>query len=147
MTNQHFVSIPFRKLINMLQYKLADLGIALIETPEPFTSKASALSDDIVEIQAQYRETRKHNQPPSIHCSGKRIARGLYKDNRLNKVFHADLNGSFNILKVGAQLHLRSENWRQFLYKLCNPRCFTMTDWIYHFQVSPSPRTLAGDRG
>jgi uncharacterized protein (TIGR00661 family) len=33
--------------------------------------------------------------------SGDRITRSLFKDFKLNKVFHADVNAAFNILKVG----------------------------------------------
>jgi len=50
-TSQNFVSIPFRKLINILKYKLEELGVKAEEKEEPYTSKAFSLSDDILEIQ------------------------------------------------------------------------------------------------
>ncbi len=30
-----------------------------------------------------------------------KFARSLFKDTKINKVIHADINGAFNILKVG----------------------------------------------
>lgn len=133
-TNQNFVGIPFRKLINILKYKLEELGVKTEEKEEPYTSKASSLSDDILEIQRIYTEAKKKKEEVKIKCSGKRIKRGLYRDNVLKKVFNADLNGALNILKVGAKLRKLALDMKVLLYKLCNPLRFNLYDFIYRFK-------------
>lgn len=75
--NQNFVSIPFRKILNILRYKLEDNGIEYIEQEESYTSKASY--DD-------------------IPICGRKIKRGLYKTKE-GKTINADLNGALNIMK------------------------------------------------
>jgi len=72
-TNQNFVSIPFRKLIKFLEYKLEELGIKVVQTDEPYTSKASSLSDDILEILKRYAEVREKQENIKIKYSGKSI--------------------------------------------------------------------------
>ena len=131
-TNQNFISIPFRKLINCLKYKLEELGIKAEEKDEPYTSRASSLSDDILEIQRMYAEAKEKQEKNK--CSGKRIERGLYKDNILNKVFNADLNGALNILKVGAKLRRLTLNLKLLLYKLSNPLKLSLYSFIYNFK-------------
>lgn len=52
--NQNFVSIPFRKFINQIQYKAEDVGITVIVREESYTSKASFF--DLDEIPTYKRE-------------------------------------------------------------------------------------------
>lgn len=89
--NQNFVSIAFRKILDILKYKLEDNGIEYIEQEESYTSKASYLDNDDIPI---YKE----NDITEYLFSGKRIKRGLYKSKE-NKLINADLNGALNILK------------------------------------------------
>lgn len=89
--NQNFVSIAFRKILDILKYKLEDNGIEYIEQEESYTSKASYLDNDDIPI---YKE----NNITEYLFSGKRIKRGLYKSKE-NKLINADLNGALNILK------------------------------------------------
>ncbi len=72
MNNQNFVSIAFRKILDILKYKLEDNGIEYIEQEESYTSKASYLDNDDIPI---YKE----NDITEYLFSGKRIKRGLYK--------------------------------------------------------------------
>lgn len=80
-TNQSFCNIPFLNLLNKLKYKCELEGIELICVEESYTSKASALDNDLM-VKGSF--------------SGKRIKRGLYcsKDGFL---INADVNGSLNI--------------------------------------------------
>lgn len=80
---QNFVSIPFDKLIHELKYKGMLEGINVIEIEESYTSKCSALDNEIVEKHDKY--------------IGKRVHRGLFqsKDHLLN----ADVNGAINIMR------------------------------------------------
>lgn len=89
--NQNFVSIPFRKFINQIQYKAEDVGITVIVREESYTSKASFF--DLDEI-----PTYKRGNKTKYVFSGKRKYRGLYitKD---DKYINADVNGSYNILR------------------------------------------------
>jgi len=123
--NQNYVYIPHRKFVNRLKYKCEELGIHVVEVDERYTSKASPISDDVVEIQA------KKVNGEEFQFSGKRVKRGLYKDLKLNKVFNADLVGGLNILKVGAKLRRLLLDLKTLFIKLCNPVKFGMWDWIY----------------
>jgi IS605 OrfB family transposase len=123
--NQNYVYISHRKFVNMLKYKCEELGIEVIEVDEKYTSKASPVSDDVVEVQA------KKVNGGEIMLSGKRVSRGLYKDLKINKVFNADLVGALNILKVGAKLRRLLLDLKTLFTKLCNPVRFRMFDFIY----------------
>ena len=92
--NQSFVSIPFRKILDILRYKLEDNGIEYKEQEESYTSKASYLDNDDIPI---YKE-----EIEEIKFSGKRIKRGIYKSKR-EKIINADLNGALNILKKSGE--------------------------------------------
>ena len=93
--NQSFVSIPFRKILDILKYKLEDNGIEYKEQEESYTSKASYLdNDDIPIYKEEYSE--------EIKFSGRRIKRGIYKSKK-GKIINADLNGALNILKKSGE--------------------------------------------
>jgi len=136
--NQHFVSIPFRRLIDLITYKAAQMGMEIIETSEEYTSKSSSVSDDIVEIQKLVKKGKRD----IVSFSGKRIHRGLYRDSKLGKVLNADTNGALNILKAGAQLHKVRMPRKILLIKLANPvRARLMT---FYYQVSGKSLLIAG---
>lgn len=82
--NQTFVTIPHIKFINMLQYKCKLNGINCILVNESYTSKCSALDNELI---------CKHDT-----YVGKRIKRGLFKTST-GKVINADVNGSINIVR------------------------------------------------
>lgn len=86
--NQNFVSIPFTRLIQMIQYKCQLVGIKVHLIDESYTSKASYLERD-------YIPTYGDSQIPAF--SGKRVKRGLYKS-ALGTI-NADVNGSLNIIR------------------------------------------------
>jgi IS605 OrfB family transposase len=123
--NQNYVYVPHRKLVDMLKYKCQELGIEIVEVDEKYTSKASPVSDDVVEIQG------KKVNGEEVQFSGKRVSRGLYRDLVLNKVFNADLVGAMNILKVGAKLRRILFDLKTLFVKLCNPVKFKLYDLIY----------------
>ena len=82
--NQNFVSIPYNKFIQQLQYKCENFGITCIVTEESYTSKIDHLSMEEMHKQENYL--------------GKRVKRGLFKSSK-NKVINADLNGAIGILR------------------------------------------------
>jgi putative transposase len=89
-TNQNFVSIPFYKLLKMLEYKCKMIGINLVTQEESYTSKCDSLAFEEVKCHDKYK--------------GSRIKRGLFLSS-LGKVLNADINGALNILRK--YLHLK----------------------------------------
>lgn len=92
-TNQNFGSIPFYKLLKMLEYKCKMIGINLVTQEESYTSKCDSLAFEEVKCHEKYK--------------GSRIKRGLFLSS-LGKVLNADINGALNILRK--YLHLKEVN-------------------------------------
>lgn len=92
-TNQNFVSIPFYKLLKMLEYKCKMIGINLVTQEESYTSKCDSLAFESVEKHTEYK--------------GRRVKRGLFLSS-LGKALNADINGALNILRK--YLHLKEVN-------------------------------------
>lgn len=86
--NQNFVSIPFDRFKQMINYKAKENGIEVIFTEEAYTSKASSLDKD---------QIPSYSKGNSLTFSGKRIKRGLYRWSK--GLINADLNGSLNIIR------------------------------------------------
>ena len=103
--NQSFVNIPFRKILDILRYKLEDNGIEYKEQEESYTSKASYLDNDEIPI---YKEETKE-----IKFSGRRIKRGIYKSKQ-GKIINADLNGALNILKKSGEKLIEELEYLRF---------------------------------
>ena len=82
--NQNFVTIPFRRLYDLLKYKLELDGINYIETEESHTSKCSFIDKEEIMHHDSY--------------VGRRVRRGLFKS-KYGKKYNADINGSLNILR------------------------------------------------
>lgn len=82
--NQNFVQIPFARLIEMIQYKAEEKGIAVILTEESYTSGTSFI-DSEEPVKENYNKAR-------------RIHRGLFVSNNGIRI-NADLNGAYQILR------------------------------------------------
>ena len=82
--NQHFVQLPFVRLIQMIEYKAKEKGIAVILTEESYTSGTSFL-DGEAPTKANYDKSR-------------RVHRGLFKAND-GRLINADVNGAYQILR------------------------------------------------
>lgn len=82
--NQHFVLIPFSKMIDRIKYKSELIGIKVIEIEESYTSKCDALSFEPIEKHEKYK--------------GRREKRGLFQSG-VGKRINADINGSLNIMR------------------------------------------------
>jgi IS605 OrfB family transposase len=82
--NQNFVSIPYKKLIEQIEYKakLNRIQVELVE--ESYTSKCSALDLEPIKKHEKY--------------VGKRVKRGLFRTAK-NIRINADANGSLNIIR------------------------------------------------
>lgn len=82
--NQHFVQIPFAKLIEMIKYKAEDKGITVLLTEESYTSGTSFLDNELP-TKENYDKKR-------------RIHRGLFRTAD-GKTINADVNGAFQIIR------------------------------------------------
>jgi len=83
-TNQKFVSIPYNRLTEKIQYKAQEEGITVIIQNESYTSKCSFLDSE-----------------PICHHNtylGKRITRSFFKTAK-GIIIHADVNGYLNIIR------------------------------------------------
>lgn len=89
--NQHFVQIPHARFIDQLTYKARLVGIQVIIQEESSTSKASFLDNDTI-------PTYQANRAEKPVFSGTRIARSWYRASD-GTIIHADINGSWNILR------------------------------------------------
>lgn len=89
--NQNFVSIPFGKLREKIEYLCKLYGIEYVEQEESYTSQASFFDQDEIPI---YNA----DNPQSYEFSGTREKRGLYRCGNGRKI-NADVNGALNILK------------------------------------------------
>jgi putative transposase len=89
--NQQFVQIPHARFIDQLTYKARLVGITVVIQEESYTSKASFLDSDPI-------PTYQANRAEKPVFSGTRIARSWYRA-RSGQLIHADINGSFNILR------------------------------------------------
>jgi len=74
-------------LLNYIAEKCRDNRIEVIKVNEFYTSKASCITENVCNVQ-----TSKNTNA----LRSKRVARGLFKDTILNKVWNADLNGAVN---------------------------------------------------
>jgi putative transposase len=83
-TNQNFVTVPFLKLIQQLEYKAELVGIEVKTGAEDHTSKCSFLDEEPIEHHEKY--------------AGKRVSRGLFRS-RSGQIINADCNGGYNIMK------------------------------------------------
>ena len=104
--NQNFVNIPFRKILDILRYKLEENGIECKEQEESYTSKSSYLDNDNIPTY------HKGNSQATIF-SGKRITRNLYQSKQ-GKIINADLNGALNILKKSGERLIEELDYLQF---------------------------------
>ncbi len=104
--NQNFVSIPHARFIDMLTYKAELVGIQVEVQEESYTSKASFLDLDPI-------PTYKLGDDTEYTFSGKRFGRRnrLYRT-KDGRVICADVNGSYNILKVSL-VHLQMQVQRE----------------------------------
>jgi IS605 OrfB family transposase len=89
--NQKFVNIPHSTLISQIQYKCYRLGINAVIQEESYSSKASALDNDLI---PEYGKLPNDVAPL---FSGRRTKRGLYKSK--SGLLNADINGALNILR------------------------------------------------
>lgn len=83
--NQKFRSLPYRKFLTVLEYKLKEAGIVMVETEESYTSKTSVIAG---ELPVKHDEYAAH-----------RVKRGLLKVLNSGATLNADVNGACQITR------------------------------------------------
>lgn len=85
--NREFVSLPHKRIVDNLAYKLRERGICVILVEESYTSKASFIDNDMLPV---------FNKDTNVKYtfSGKRRHRGLYITKHGCRI-NADLNGAY----------------------------------------------------
>ena len=85
-TNQTFVSIPYKMLIDMITYKARLVGIQVTVVGESYTSGTSYLDGE---------------NPDKCHYNiSRRLKRGVFRSNR-GTLINADVNAAYQIIKAG----------------------------------------------
>lgn len=93
-SNQNFIGIPHKVMIEMLQYKANLAGITVIRTNESYTSQTSALDHEQPCWQNGNKSRKKQGKSPV----NRRIHRGLFRANN-GRLINADVNGAFQIIR------------------------------------------------
>lgn len=97
-TNQTFVSIPYRKLIEMIRYKARLAGIEVRTVPEAYTSGTSYLDGEAPDRKHYDKSRRKH--------------RGIFRSNA-GILINADVNAAYQIMKLGGVEDLKIKEKEQ----------------------------------
>jgi len=126
--NQEFRFIPLGDLLKLIKYKCEVCGMEVIEEDESWTSSVSSLSGNIEILKGKKKEDISEEDVKELRFEGKRIKRGLFRDQRLKKVFNADLNGALNlaIRALGKKVREEFLKLRNFLDKLSRPLKFNL---------------------
>jgi putative transposase len=114
---QTFYQMPFGDLLNKLEEKLKSVGIKVHDIDEAYTSKSSCISANVNKNQLL---RKKNIKPTTTDLNGSRVARGLFKDLVIDKIFNADVNGAVNHIRVAFK-RLKFNWLSEFLFKLANP--------------------------
>lgn len=113
-TNQKFHKWPFRKMAELIRYKAALVGVAVVSLTEEYTSQTCSVCKEIPSKENARKANRKH--------------RGLYVCKDCGAVINADINGARNIAKKYLET-LREQSHERLVVGLDLP-------WIYRFNGS-----------
>ena len=121
--NRNMYNFPHAKFIEILKYKALLQDIVVIETEESYTSKTSFIDNEVLKVFNQQDRNRNRNkskvkeeinltqgkesQLSNSNSNSKVINTNKLSGKRINQVFitkdkkkiHADINGSFNIIR------------------------------------------------
>lgn len=119
--NQKFVQIPYLMFINMLTYKLDEIGVLVKTQEESYTSKASFLDKDSIGTKGK---------EDTLVYSGVRKTRGMYISKQ-GKEIHADVNAAYNIQRkanIDFIEDLCLDTYKKIVPKRLNFRCSSIQD-------------------
>ena len=90
-TNRKGYNLPHARLIEILRYKAMNAGIVLLETEESYTSKTSFVTNEVLEQYNPEADGKTNSQRQGTRSGN------VFKIGQ--KKYHADINGSFNIIR------------------------------------------------
>jgi IS605 OrfB family transposase len=121
---QTFYQIPFGRLLKQIEEKAKDYGMNVKAVDEAYTSKTSCLTAN---AKANQRKQDNGLEITSNDTNGYRggksnkLGRGLFKDTQLQKVYHSDVGGAANHIKIAFEKKINFDYLRTHLFKLANP--------------------------
>ena len=121
---QTFYQIPFGRLLKQIEEKAKDYGIFVTEVNEAFTSKTSCLTANAKDNQRKQADglaITSNDTNGYRGGKGKRLGRGLFKDTLLQKVYHSDVGGAANHIRIAFEKKIDYHYLRTHLFKLANP--------------------------
>ena len=117
-SKQQFYSVAFARIVNVLKYKLDNIGVKLVKVNEAYSSQCPP---DSPFVESKYGS------------KSRRKKRGLYKYKK--RIYNSDSLGAFNILRIYYQTN--SESIRSMDYRcISNPKneCIPVTmDFFDYF--------------
>jgi len=122
-TKQNFYQIPFGKFLNLIEEKAFHYGISITNINEAYTSKTSSLTADVNQVKqmAASKEPVTSNELNGVRgVKSKKLTRGLFRDNILNTIIHADINAAVNHIKVAFPDGISAEGLLKYRRKLNN---------------------------
>ncbi len=123
-TKQKFYQIPFGQLLNMINEKAPMHNIFVHDKDEAYTSKTSCLTGDVNKNQKK-KSLNKPILPNDLNgnrgSKGKKLSRGLFRDNKLNVIINSDLNGAANHIRLAFN-KVRITHLKNYLWKLQQPK-------------------------
>ena len=123
-TKQNFYQIPFGKFLNLIEEKAFHYGISITNIDEAYTSKTSSLTADVNQVKqmAANKEPVTSNELNGVRgVKNQKLTRGLFRDNILNTIIHADINAAVNHIKVAFPDCISAEGFLKHRRKLNNP--------------------------
>jgi len=123
-SKQTFYQIPFGRLLKQIEEKAKDYGISVTAVNEAYTSQTSCLTANAI---ANQRKRANGLEITSNDTNGYRggksnkLGRGLFKDTLLQKVYHSDVGGAANHIKIAFEKKIDYDYLRTHLFKLANP--------------------------
>lgn len=123
-TKQNFYQIPFGKFLNLIEEKAFHYGISITDIDEAYTSKTSSLTADVNQVKqmAANKEPVTSNELNGVRgVKSQKLTRGLFRDNILNTIIHADINAAVNHIKVAFPDCVSAEGLLKYRRKLNNP--------------------------
>lgn len=117
-TKQQFYHLPFGRLLNHIARKCQLVGIKINDIDEAYSSKYSCFSANVNEAKS-LRKTR-NSSLTATDGKGRRVKRGLFRDDVINFTYHADINGAVNHIKL-ANSEYTPTHLLHKKHKFCNP--------------------------
>lgn len=123
-SKQTFYQIPFGRLLKQIEEKARDYGMKVTAVDEAYTSKTSCLTANARANQRKQADglaITSNDTNGYRGAKGHKLGRGLFKDTQLQKVYHSDVGGAANHIRIAFEKKVDFDYLRTHLFKLANP--------------------------